>query len=548
MNYDSFIGNEAEFSFEHRVLNTILVYGIGITALAMVMNYLLVLGPVIVGISGVLCFIFGILYYLSMIKKKYRLARFCVVFLLVFITTPVMWITNGGLSGGSTFFILTFSSTIAILLRGYPRIAMVGCLALVTLGLIVAEYWHPLLISGYNSDFARYADVSCGLLISIIVNTALFIVIINHYIDEHKRANQYLAEMDRQKIESLNRQFGRVFNASPALMAIYREKDDVYLAVNDAWLASLGFERREIIGLAKDQVDILLPEERQLDLSELTLGTLAEIKVRTKQGEVRDWLVSKAKIQIDGQDCILLSAMDRTVLNNMERKIAHLDRLNLVGEIAASIGHEIRNPLTTVRGFLQIFQGRNEYARDKENIEVMITELDRANSIITEFLSLAKNRLINLKSNNLNRTIEGLYPLIYAAALLEGKEIFLELAPDILSVLADENEIRQLILNLTRNAIEAVSKGGKVTISTRLDGKYVVLAVKDTGGGISAEIYEKLGMPFLTTKENGTGLGLAVCYRIVQRHNARMEVITGAGGTTFCVRFSKQTGVTDLRD
>ncbi|MFA4886068.1 MAG: histidine kinase dimerization/phospho-acceptor domain-containing protein, partial [Desulfotomaculaceae bacterium] len=102
----------------------------------------------------------------------------------------------------------------------------------------------------------------------------------------------------------------------------------------------------------------------------------------------------------------------------MEKEMARLDRLNLIGEMAAGIGHEIRNPMTTVRGFLQLMEGKDRYAQDREFLELMICELDRANSIITEYLSLAKNKVMALKEHNLNSIVENLFPLIQADAMV----------------------------------------------------------------------------------------------------------------------------------
>lgn len=220
----------------------------------------------------------------------------------------------------------------------------------------------------------------------------------------------------------------------------------------------------------------------------------------------------------------------------VEMELARLDRLNVIGELAASIGHEVRNPLTTVRGYLQLFQRKNEYSQHTKQFSLMIEELDRANAIITEFLSLAKNKRLDFAPVTLNSIISNLAPLLQADAIREGKEIVLVLdgTPPIL---VDANEIRQLVLNLTRNALDAMKSGGVVTISAAQEEETVVLTVKDTGEGIPPEIFKNLGEPFLTTKENGTGLGLTVCYKIVERHNATMEVKTGPNGTTFTIRF-----------
>ncbi len=219
-----------------------------------------------------------------------------------------------------------------------------------------------------------------------------------------------------------------------------------------------------------------------------------------------------------------------------EKEMARLDRLNLVGQMAAGIGHEIRNPMTTVRGFLQLLGEKEEFKQSKGYFELMIEELDRANSIITEFLSLAKNKAVDLKPMSLNGLIENMYPLIQADAMVSDKEIILELQ-DTDVLLLDKKEIRQLILNLSRNGLEAMPGSGKLTISTFNNGDEVVLAVGDEGNGIKPDDLEKIGTPFFTTKENGTGLGLATCYSIAARHNAAIQIDTSPSGTTISVRF-----------
>lgn len=219
-----------------------------------------------------------------------------------------------------------------------------------------------------------------------------------------------------------------------------------------------------------------------------------------------------------------------------EKEISRLDRLNLVGQMAAGIGHEIRNPMTTVRGFLQLLGDKEEFQHSKSYFELMIEELDRANSIITEFLSLAKNKTVDLKPASLNCVIGNLFPLIQADAMISDKEIIMEIQ-DTKVLLLDEKEIRQLVLNLVRNGLEAMPNGGNLTIRTFMEGEEAVLAVGDEGSGIKTEDLEKIGTPFFTTKESGTGLGLATCFSICARHNAAIQIDTGPTGTTFYVRF-----------
>ena len=223
-------------------------------------------------------------------------------------------------------------------------------------------------------------------------------------------------------------------------------------------------------------------------------------------------------------------ARDITEKKHIEKEMARLDSLNIIGEMAASIGHEIRNPLTTVHGFLQVLANKDECRPFKDYYELMIGELDRANSIISEFLFLAKDKPVELKKQDLNNSIKSLYPLIEADALHTDKQVVLSLG-DIPHIVFDKKEIQQLLLNLVRNGLEAMGQGGTLSIETSRNNGDVVLEVKDEGGGFDPYVLDKVGVPFITTKENGTGLGLAICFSIAKRHDAKIEITSDSDGT-----------------
>lgn len=229
--------------------------------------------------------------------------------------------------------------------------------------------------------------------------------------------------------------------------------------------------------------------------------------------------------------------IDVTEKKRFEKEMYRFEQLNLIGEMAAGIAHEVRNPMTTVRGFLQLSGNKNILRQDKELFDLMIQELDRANGIITEFLSLAKNKMINLELKNLNSVISTLTPLIEAVVREFDQNLKLDLG-EIPELLLDEKEIRQLILNLAKNGIEAMpSGGGHLTIRTYQQNDEIIMEVQDEGEGISPEIIHKIGIPFFTTKEKGTGLGLAVCYSIAARHNAKIAITSDSRGATIIIRF-----------
>jgi two-component system sporulation sensor kinase C len=228
---------------------------------------------------------------------------------------------------------------------------------------------------------------------------------------------------------------------------------------------------------------------------------------------------------------------DVTARDDLEQITARADRMNLIGEMAANVAHEIRNPLTTVRGYLQMMVSKDELSNYRNRFGLMMEELDRANTIISEYLLLAKDKRAELKNCSLNTIIDKLFPLIKADAIASNVLVKLDLK-EISTLYLDENEIRQLLLNLVRNGVEAMPAGGELTICTGLEQDKIVLSVKDQGTGLPAHVLENLGTPFLTTKGTGTGLGLPICYRIANRHNAMISVKTDDQGTTFCVSFN----------
>ena len=221
-----------------------------------------------------------------------------------------------------------------------------------------------------------------------------------------------------------------------------------------------------------------------------------------------------------------------------EVEVARLDRLHLIGQMAAAIAHEIRNPLTTVKGYLQFFSRKPIFAPFQSEFDLMLDELGRSNHIITEFLSLSHEKAMNMEPYNLNQLIKTFQPLIESDALFHGISLQMDLG-NIPDLFLDKKEIKQLILNLTRNGFEAMENGGCLSIKSSITSNYVVLTIIDQGTGITPELVAKLGTPFFTTKDTGTGLGLAVCYSIAHRHNAKIDFTTSKNGTTFSIYFPK---------
>jgi Signal transduction histidine kinase len=218
-------------------------------------------------------------------------------------------------------------------------------------------------------------------------------------------------------------------------------------------------------------------------------------------------------------------------------EMARLDRLNLIGEMAAGVAHEIRNPLTVIRGYVQRMKQKSDNnSPGSGQYTIILEEIDQINKILTAFLSLAKNRRVKIKLHNINHIITNIMPLIEANAAKAGISLRFELSERPLMVYADDKEIRQLVQNLTCNAMEATPAKGVLLVKTTLAGNAVCLTIADTGEGIAPWHIEKIFDPFFTTKDNGTGLGLAICKSIIDRHNGSINVQSQRGaGTTFII-------------
>jgi len=311
---------------------------------------------------------------------------------------------------------------------------------------------------------------------------------------------------------------------------------------NRAYAELLGQAKEELIGnqhlamYKQEQAEALHYSARPLiDSGSLSYDRVMEFP----DGRKAELLIHEAIVYDNEANPIgLLGVLtDLTEHREMQRTIAQLDQSRIMGQIAAAMGHEVRNPMTTVRGFLQLLNENeaNDSTGNKEYYDLMIEEIDRANSIITDFLSLGKVHT-DLKPENLNRIMENSY-LILSAEAKKHDHVIQMVLDEVPVIPLDFRQIRQLIFNLARNGLESMTSPGTLTIRTGKNHDSIILSIQDQGSGIDPSIRNKLGKPFVTTKEKGTGLGLAVCCSIVERHGAQLEVDTTEKGSIFNIKF-----------
>lgn len=342
------------------------------------------------------------------------------------------------------------------------------------------------------------------------------------------------------KAYQMENAFMELFLSSPCPMVLIAADTQKVIKVNDNFMMLAGQDRGTILQWRVNRLrEMISPEDfnnirNSLRYHQSVENYECKFNVKSKNGSMA--LLNIKYLIWKEQKMILVTVVDISETIELKNHIERLSCLNLVGQLAASIGHEIRNPMTTVRGYLRFMQRKPNFGEYTEQFSMMIRELDRANEIITDFLALAKNRVNGLAIQNINEIIEDIAPLMEAMASELGHsiEFALQLVPNIL---VDKIDIHKALINLVKNGFEAMDSKGKVVVRTYKEENSIVLQVVDEGKGIPIEIVEKLGTPFFTTKEKGTGLGLSVCYQIAARHNALLDIKTSTTGSTFSLRF-----------
>lgn len=236
----------------------------------------------------------------------------------------------------------------------------------------------------------------------------------------------------------------------------------------------------------------------------------------------------------------------------MQQEIQEMEKMKVISQIAASVSHEIRNPLTTVRGLLQVFKTR-ELSEDKRGYltDVALNELQSAITIITDYLTFAKPRIEQMTLLPLQEEIQHTVQVLTPYANMHQVTLASSIEND-QSILGDSQQLRQCLINLTKNSIEA-SQNGRVDITVRKSQHEAIICIKDTGCGMTKEQIDRLGTPYYSTKEKGTGLGTMVVFSLVKAMRGSIVVQSELGvGSLFELRFplpkldDKPTEQTDL--
>ncbi|MCY8309987.1 sporulation two-component system sensor histidine kinase KinE [Bacillus vallismortis] len=353
--------------------------------------------------------------------------------------------------------------------------------------------------------------------------------------------NQHLTILrnvsDRKRMEKELREselkFRKVFNGSMDGNVLF---DNQYRIIDANPLASkiLGLSHEEIKKhslldiISSYDIENLASPARQINFDEMD----NEIPFLLSSSDNRKLEFSFKRNIIQNMNLAIFK--DVTERKELEERLRKSDTLHVVGELAAGIAHEIRNPMTALKGFIQLLKGSvaGDYAL---YFNVITSELKRIESIITEFLILAKPQAIMYEEKHVTQIMRDTIDLLNAQANLSNVQMHLDLMDDIPPIYCEPNQLKQVFINILKNAIEVMPDGGNISVTIRtLDQEHVLISLKDEGVGMSEDKVRRLGEPFYTTKERGTGLGLMVSYKIIEEHQGEIMVESEEGkGTVF---------------
>jgi two-component system, NtrC family, sensor histidine kinase HydH len=269
------------------------------------------------------------------------------------------------------------------------------------------------------------------------------------------------------------------------------------------------------------------------------------------EGRLRRYALSSA-LALGG--LVLSLALTWNLRRNLRRQRQEQERLQdalrrsehlaALGRLLAGVAHEVRNPLAGIRSTIQLWQRLPDAAHTPESLEAIIAAVDRLNAIVSRLLYFSRADNAERHPVHLNEILNETLDLLAAQAKNQGIVLERDLATDLPPVVGSANALRQVVLNLLTNAFQAMPHGGRLRCSSRFrpQGRLAEVRVADTGPGVPEEVRAHLFEPFVTTRPDGTGLGLALCREIVQSHGGRIELETaGATGTTFLVLLPTET-------
>jgi two-component system sensor kinase FixL len=337
---------------------------------------------------------------------------------------------------------------------------------------------------------------------------------------------------------------GAVENTNEAFVTI--DQNHRVLFFNKAAEKIFGFRREEVVG--RDLNVIMSPRcsrdhhqavERFVRTRKpRRIGHASEILATRKNGETFPANISFSLSEVDGQMYFTGIVTDLTETKILQERIIRSERLAALGQVVAEISHEIKNPLMMIGGFAKQLLKRSRDEKSTQKLSIIVNEVERLEDLLKELRELYLPRTLSIEEMSINDLLKEVHELIKDDC--EKKRIFTELSMDRAqaTIRGDRAKLKQVFLNLVKNAIEAMEGGGTLSVQSQLREDKVEIAIKDSGSGIPKENLKKIFSPFFTTKKHGTGLGLSISKSIIEELPGGSLAVESKGGKGTVFRIS----------
>jgi two-component system sporulation sensor kinase A len=317
--------------------------------------------------------------------------------------------------------------------------------------------------------------------------------------------------------------------------AVMIARDYEILFINETGRKLLGASSKEEI-LKKTIKDLLHPDYLEVALKRMKIvrngspTNFIEYKLICLDGSVIEAEIMGIPTIYQNKPARHIIIRDVQEKKKTQELIINSEKLATAGKLAAGIAHEVRNPLTAIKGFHQLMQ--TEHGSNKKYYEIINSEINRIELILNELLVLSKPQELKVEAVELIKLVEDVKTLIDTEALMNGVQIHTFYDYEALTIQCDKNQLKQVFINILKNSIEAISGNGIIKVEVKNHGpNKVKLLFNDDGCGIPESLLKRIGEPFFTTKENGTGLGIMISKQIVDNHNGQFHIWSDKEGT-----------------
>lgn len=375
----------------------------------------------------------------------------------------------------------------------------------------------------------QHALIMAAILVTLGAGALFFIFVIQNY---------YLVGKTLEQTEDYTRQV--VANMPNGLLSI--DTRGRIVSYNRLSLELLGLQESDVRALNLKTIIDFQASGIDQTLAHCRPILEREIQHKSKSGEMIPLCMSATPILEEDDQCqgAVIVLRDLREIKQLEEKVRRSEKLAAIGKLAAGVAHEIRNPLSSIRGFAQFLsQGLKDSPREQAYAQTMVSEVDRINRVVTDLLTFARPTTAEAVPADVTELVEHCVRLVQADA--DSRNITLRRnITDLSKVRLDTNQLTQALLNLLLNAMQSVESGGTIEIGAALkpSDDRLLLWVEDNGAGIQPDKFEKIFDPFYTTRAKGTGLGLAIVHKIVENHQGEIGVESPPAGKKKGSRFT----------